>query len=87
MTDTVKLAIAAAAAVRRLRRGEAVVGTFRGELVGLLLGIVTVGAGRPAVGATDPGELIRLLVSLCRAAGMSGPEMVSRFNDAVERRD
>lgn len=72
MHDGAKLAIAAGALAVRLRRGEAVIGT----------------AGNPAPGRADadPGVLIDLLVVLCRSAGMSGPEMAARFNEAVERR-
>lgn len=86
-TDTVRLAIAAAAAARRLRRGDAVVGVFRADLTSLLVAMIAAGAGRPAVVANvDPAELINLTVGLCRAAGMSGADMAARFNDAVERR-
>ncbi|AWB06795.1 hypothetical protein A6A40_17220 (plasmid) [Azospirillum humicireducens] len=85
--DTVNLAVAAAATIRRLRRGEAVVGAFRAELVALLMGMVAVAAGRPAAQSeADAGEVIDLMVSLCRSAGMSGLDMAARFNEAVERR-
>lgn len=86
--DTIKLAIAAGAAVRRLRRGDAVVGAFRGELVALLVAVVAVAAGRPAAQPIqqDPNELIDLVVDLCRSAGMSGTDLAVRFNAAVERR-
>ncbi|SMH62554.1 hypothetical protein [Azospirillum agricola] len=83
----VKLAIAAGAALHRLRRGNAVVGDFRAELEGLLAGVVAIGAGRPQSVRldTDPYALIDALVVLCRSAGMSGPDMAARFNDAIER--
>ncbi|MBP2301287.1 hypothetical protein [Azospirillum picis] len=86
--DTTRLAIAAGAAVRRLRRGDAVVGAFRADLIALLTGMVVVGAGRtasPAI-ATNPAELVDLVIDLCRASGMSGLDMAAHFNAAVERR-
>ncbi len=88
MTDNVKLAIAAGAALRRLRRGDAAVGAFRAELVGVLLAVVTRAGNRPQPLRfdTDPCELIDLAVELCRDAGVSGHDLAARFNDAVERR-
>lgn len=85
--DTVKLAIAAGTVLRRIRRGDAVVGALRAELEALLAGMVAVGAGRPSSVpiATDPCELIDTMVVLCRAAGMSGLDMAAHFNAAVER--
>lgn len=85
---TAALAIAAGAALRRLRRGDAAVGTFRAELVGVLSGVVTSAGNRPQPLRldTDPCALIDLAVELCRDAGVSGLDMAARFNDAVERR-
>ncbi len=87
MTEAIKLAIAAGAALRRLRRGEAVVGAFRADLMAVLLAVVTVTAGRsqPPRQNDDPGTLIDAAVTLCRASGMSGRAMAERFNDAIEK--
>jgi hypothetical protein len=81
------LGLDAARLMLDLRAGRALDATGRARAVDVLARVLPALAGRsiPPRALADPAVLVEAAVALARDAGMSGPELVVAFNDAVER--
>lgn len=70
-----------------LRAGHAVTGARRERMIDTLGRTLAALSGHsiPQSAIGDPVALIEAVVVLARDAGMSGPDLVASFNDALEK--
>ncbi|QCN98896.1 hypothetical protein D3093_30045 (plasmid) [Azospirillum argentinense] len=82
------LALALGTAALRMKRGIALDAEARRQLVELLLrGAMALHGGHqlPSRLDADPHAVITVAVEIAREAGLTGMELATAFNDAIER--